>query len=102
MNIERNYHDDEASSINSQTMQEQSEFNLFTMLKPSIQIDGNQWCVLYGEDLQAGIAGFGDSPHMAIMDFNSAWYKSIEQKSETTNPEIFSGTRDSLNKLTLR
>jgi len=78
--IERNHHDNEASSINSQTMQQQNEFNLFAMLKPSLNKDGNQWCVLYGEDLQVGIAGFGDSPHLAIMDFNSQWYKAIPQK----------------------
>ncbi len=75
--IERNHHDNEASSINSQTMQEQNEFNLFAMLKPSFQRDGNQWCVLYGESLQSGVAGFGDSLHQAIMDFNSQWYKAI-------------------------
>lgn len=75
--IERNFHDNEASSENSQAAQERSEFNLFAMLKPELKRDGNQWCVLYGEDLQTGIAGFGDSPHQAIMDFNSQWYKSL-------------------------
>ena len=70
-------HDYEAASVKSQTAQEAGEFNLFAMLKPSIQRDGNQWCVLYGEDLQVGIAGFGDSPHLAIMDFNAQWYKKI-------------------------
>jgi hypothetical protein len=75
--IERNFHDNEASSVNSQTAQEHGEFNLFAMLKPELKRDGNQWCVLYGEDLQSGIAGYGDSPHQAIMDFNSQWYKSI-------------------------
>lgn len=34
--------------------------------------DGNQWCVLLGEDLQSGIAGFGDSPALAIADFERA------------------------------
>ena len=100
--IERNFHDNEASSINSQTVQEQSEFNLFTMLKPSLQIDGNQWCVLYGEDLQVGIAGFGDSPHLAIMDFNGQWYKLIDNDKTTganNDVEIFSGTLDALSKL---
>ena len=77
--IERNHHDNEASSINSQTVQEQSEFNLFAMLKPELIKDGNQWCVLYGENLQVGIAGFGNSPHLAIMAFNTQWYKSIRK-----------------------
>ena len=80
--MERNHHDNEASSINSQTAQEQSEFNLFVMLKPTLQIDGNKWCVLYGKDLQIGIAGFGDSPHMAITDFNKQWYKSLKEKND--------------------
>jgi len=75
--MELTHYDHEAASIRSQTAQEQNEFNLFAMLKPSIQKDGNQWCVLYGEDLQSGIAGFGDSLHLAVMDFNSQWYKSI-------------------------
>lgn len=30
--------------------------------------DGNQWCALYGEDLQAGIAGFGNTPFLAMVD----------------------------------
>lgn len=30
--------------------------------------DGNQWCALYGEDLQAGIAGFGNTPFLAMAD----------------------------------
>ena len=68
------------SELNYQTAQEVNEFNLFSMLKPSIQIDGDQWCVLYGDDLQVGIAGFGSSPHLAIMDFNGAWYKQLEKE----------------------
>ena len=42
---------------------ETSEYNLFSMLKPKIYQDGNEWCVLYGEDIQAGICGFGKSPY---------------------------------------
>lgn len=67
----------EAADVKSQTAQEARDFNLFAMLKPSIQRDGNQWCVLHGEDLQVGIAGFGDSPHLAILDFNAQWHIKI-------------------------
>jgi hypothetical protein len=67
-----------AAGIRNQTAQEQQEFNLVSMLKPSIQRDGNQWCVLYGDDLQVGIAGFGESPYIAIMAFNKAWYEEIK------------------------
>ena len=30
--------------------------------------DGDKWCALYGEDLQSGIAGFGDTPFLAMAD----------------------------------
>lgn len=59
---------------------EAEEFNLVAVLKPKISIDGNQWCVLYGDNLQEGVAGFGDSPLLAVYDFNKAWRKSLPQK----------------------
>ena len=37
--------------------------------KISIQKDGNRWCILWGKNLQEGIAGFGDTPAMAVYDF---------------------------------
>lgn len=57
---------------------QKEEFNLFAILKPQLKQDGNQWCVLYGEDLQSGISGFGDSPYLAILDFNKQWYNKIK------------------------
>lgn len=55
---------------------EAQEFNLVATLKPRIFIDGNMWCVLWGENLQDGIAGFGATPRLAVYDFNKAWDKS--------------------------
>jgi len=77
-NMSENHTDFLTTEINNQAAQERQEFNLFAMLKPSIQRDGNQWCVLYGKDLQEGIAGFGDSPHHAVLDFNHQWYQSVK------------------------
>lgn len=37
--------------------------------------DGNQWCVLLGEDIQEGICGFGDSPINAIFDFQQQLFE---------------------------
>jgi len=51
------------------------------MFKPKLYPDGNQWCALYGENLQDGVAGFGDSPARAISDFNKNWHKDIGEKS---------------------
>ena len=31
--------------------------------------DGNQWCYLYGDDIQSGICGFGDTIKEAAEDF---------------------------------
>ena len=47
------------------------------LMKPKLSRDGNQWCALYGEDLQSGIIGFGDSPHLAMCDFDREWEKKI-------------------------
>lgn len=52
---------------------ESEEFNLVAMLKPKVSIDGNKWCVLYGDNLQDGVAGFGDSPILAVYSFYKAW-----------------------------
>ena len=41
--------------------------------RPALTIDGNQWCALYGANLQDGLAGFGDSPADAMRDFDKKW-----------------------------
>lgn len=43
------------------------------VFKPRIYPDGNQWCALYGEDLQNGVAGFGDTPVLAMENFDHNW-----------------------------
>ena len=43
--------------------------------RPRIFMDGNKWCALYGENIQEGVAGFGDSPQEAMMDFDANWIK---------------------------
>lgn len=58
---------------------EQEEYNLFALLQPKVSIDGDQWCVLYGENLQDGVAGFGDTVYKAILNFNKNFHKPIER-----------------------
>ena len=84
------------ADIDNVTAQERSEFNLVSMLKPEIKRDGNQWCVLFGKDLQSGVAGFGDSIHQAAMDFNSQFYKKIESNEKGTH--IFGQSAEELTK----
>jgi hypothetical protein len=48
----------------------------FMLLRPRIFIDGDQWCVLYGDDLQDGVAAFGETPEKAAVQFDLAWLNS--------------------------
>lgn len=59
-------------SINNAAV-EAEEYNLVSLLKPKIFLDGRRWCVLYGENIQDGVAGFGLTPYKAVLDFNRAW-----------------------------
>lgn len=45
--------------------------------KPKLSIDGDQWCALFGDDLQSGVAGFGASPQEAMWDFDKAWSRKL-------------------------
>ena len=47
------------------------------LYKPKLFLDGNEYCVLYGENIQEGCAGFGNTPSKAMLDFNSNWFKEL-------------------------
>ena len=47
------------------------------LFRPKLSLDGNQWCALYGENIQDGVAGFGDSPAHAMREFDKAWLSSL-------------------------
>lgn len=48
------------------------------LFKPKLYVDGNQWCAVYGDDIQNGVAGFGDSPSKAMTDFDNEWVKNLK------------------------
>lgn len=52
----------------------------FYLLRPKLFPDGDKWCALYGEDLQEGLAGFGNTPEGAAGDFDYNFYSSIVKK----------------------
>ncbi len=62
-----------------QNIQSETE-SAFNYLRPKMVRDGNQWCALYGEDIQSGVCGFGDSPQLAKEEFDRAWHKKIERE----------------------
>jgi hypothetical protein len=43
------------------------------LFRPSLSIDGDQYCALYGDNLTEGVAGFGDTAELAMADFDRAW-----------------------------
>lgn len=52
------------------------------LMRPAISHDGGKWCALYGDNLQDGVAGFGDSPYAAMFAFDRAWETKL-----SANPE---------------
>lgn len=57
--------------------QSEQMFRWSFMLRPKLSIDGNQWCALLGENIQDGVAGFGDSPDAAYAAFDVAWTEKL-------------------------
>lgn len=70
----------EANIILRGVSEEKALFELrpSTRYMPKLTIDGNQWCALFGDNIQDGVCGFGDSPDKAFYDFDRAWYRSLK------------------------
>ena len=47
--------------------------------RPRLFLDGNQWCALFGDNLQEGVAGFGESPAKAMLAFDEAWFADVSE-----------------------
>ncbi len=47
----------------------------FMLLRPSMVPDGNKWSALYGDNIQQGVCGFGDTPEKAALDFDRNWHQ---------------------------
>jgi hypothetical protein len=45
----------------------------FMLLRPRVFPDSNQWCALYGENIQEGVCAFGDTPAKAAAQFDIEW-----------------------------
>ncbi len=55
---------------NEKACSRRSKWAVVLGLKP--MLEGNKWCLLWGEDIQSGIAAFGDTPEQAIENFELA------------------------------
>lgn len=75
MNIPDYMHGAVQDTINCQR-QEVERRSLWSTILGLIPVkDGNQWCVLYGENLQEGIAAFGKTPEDAMYKFELEFQK---------------------------
>lgn len=63
-NAEKLYNEERNMLIQKQ------EYALISSLGLKPYKDGNQWFFLFGNDLQSGVCGFGDTPYLAMLDFN--------------------------------
>lgn len=45
------------------------------LFRPMLAADGTSWMALLGDDLQSGVAGFGDTPAAAMAAFDQAFWK---------------------------
>lgn len=52
-------------------------------MRPRVFIDGGFWCALYGDNVQDGVAGFGDTPAAAMSAFDKCWYEMVPPKQAT-------------------
>jgi hypothetical protein len=59
--------------VNCQLLEAQRKSSWATVLGLVPYKDGDCWCVLYGDDIQSGICGFGESPSKAMLAFNDAF-----------------------------
>ena len=58
---------------------------LISELKLKPKKDGDQWCFLFGENFQSGIAGFGRTVHEAAQDFEYEFCYRTAQNINTTS-----------------
>jgi hypothetical protein len=45
------------------------------VFRARLYLDGNSWCAVVGDDLVTGCAAFGESPDIAMRNFDKAWFE---------------------------
>jgi len=80
MHENENYYLIKAAKLNFERQQLRKELSIVNQLGLKPIRDGNQWGFLWGEDLQSGIAGFGDSISDAVKDFNKSYFSDDSNK----------------------
>ena len=56
---------------------EQVKYNLFALLKPKVTVDGNMYCIAYGDDPMEGVYGYGETIEKAVIEWNKEFHKPL-------------------------
>lgn len=62
--------------------------------RPKLFPDGDQWCALYGGNIQEGVVGFGNSPSAAMYDFDKSWFAKLPETSTEAPAQCSCGSDD--------
>ncbi|MCX6210093.1 MAG: hypothetical protein NTZ59_11520 [Bacteroidetes bacterium] len=80
------------SKLNFKTMAFVTSKDMLNKYRPTLTMDGNQYCLLAGQDLQVGFAGFGSTLKECFTDFV---FKAIENENRNEyDTEIDDETMD--------
>lgn len=60
------------------------------LFRPTISLDGDCYCALYGEDLMSGCAGFGKTMADTMADFDKNWTQQQAPPCAQTPPPNYS------------
>jgi hypothetical protein len=63
----------EQGVLNAQMNAAMEQMRPSVLYRPEVYPDGDQWCALYGKDIQTGVCGFGKTPAEAVYEFDKAW-----------------------------
>jgi hypothetical protein len=74
MEIDLSYINHQAACAAQEVMVTASEQRApHVLMRARVFPDGAKWCALYGENIQEGVVGFGDTPASAAADFDKNW-----------------------------
>ena len=75
---QRQHHNEIQFQMKLELLETEQQFKIVSMINPKFGLDGNQFYFLYGDNLQEGVAGFGETPMKALLDFNTNWNTSLK------------------------
>jgi len=70
------HHNEIQHQMKVELLETEQQYKRFSILRPKVYMDGNKWCVGYG-DMPEGIFGFGDTIHKAVLDWENEFNREL-------------------------